>query len=134
VVLYFDPLRIRLDETYVTPGQTWSRAFAEQRYEPVAPGSSEYVHAGATAWIDEWSVVPLDSVLADPVVKYPRARFPEALCHRRVTRAADAASSVDRTFCYVRGVGKVYERTLATGEQEVLAEAEIPGCPAPAPR
>jgi hypothetical protein len=128
---YFaDPWKLRLDfsAARTVKGESWPESYTEYTVDtPKVPGADGGAAAdGGVAdaglitttkqTTDMWSVVAVDET-----VTVPKGTF-KALVVRRV---AQAGTGSDKTFWFVRGIGKVKE--TGVGEQtEELTDYELP--------
>jgi hypothetical protein len=112
---YYVPRRVRLDETHVQVGDSWTVGYQQFDYR-----RDGIVIEGGWTRADEWSVV------AAPEQARLPAKWSHTLCQRRVGQEIDQAVA-DQIYCFVRGVGKVYEIT-AGHDEDSLTAYRIPGC------
>ncbi len=112
---YFVPQRARLDEAHTAVGDLWTVEYDEFVYRD---GESKPATWKRT---DEWSVVDAAELRGLP------KQWSHALCQRRLGLETEEGAVVEQIYCFVRGIGKVYE--YAPGDDEdVLTSYRIPGC------
>lgn len=132
---YHVPRKIRLAEGLTAAAD----APFEERYAEI-----QYLEDGTSVIVenlDKWSVMPTEDVLrlsgSNFPMKYTRGNV---ICHHKVGSPVKVTPpekkgdypETDKIFCYVRGVGKVYEASLKSKmAEEVLADYDYPGKCAP---
>jgi hypothetical protein len=114
---YYVPSKLRMDESpeHTRPGAKWTLNYTEHNARPGMPPDNGVAH------VDAWEVISHEELPNFPA-EY-RAREP--LCQRRVDRAGEAVRVAN--FCFVKGVGKVYELSPNL-EEETLIEYDVRGC------
>lgn len=132
---FFVPRKIRINEGLAAPRERPE----EERYQQIEylPGRTEPV---VVECLDLWNVIPVEEVRSMPSSNFPE-RFAKAICHRRLGTVLSVHppelramyGDTEKIFCYVRGVGKVYERSVSPiRAEEVLEHFSNPGkCPSP---
>lgn len=138
VTTYFVDRKIRLNEGLL-PGRPEVERYVQFDYDHQLNVQVKIENE------DTWDVVPVEEVRNLPSSAFPE-RFARArvVCHRRTGRPVEVTppersmdyQETEKIFCFVAGVGKVYERTLRPrpeeNRQEVLVDYRIPGnCPPP---
>jgi len=129
---YFNERKLRFDDSHQDPAAPgWSSDFTQFDYpSPDAPAPPGITYK------DGWRVVTPDFVMRKPQ-SLPPSRFPieflsSALCHERTTSLPDGSQAVTKYFCFVKGIGKVYELTPSPREEEVLRKGpgsfNVPNC------
>jgi hypothetical protein len=114
---YYMPRRLRIDPTE----KAWPSIYEQFDFVPDKD-------AVQTPHRDEWRRVPfpVGGSMTEAGKKIgERYRDKGMVCHER-----NSGTATPTVFCFVPGVGKVYELTPDT-EEEVLETATIPGCPSP---
>jgi len=108
---WYDPGKLRMDESpdHTVVGATWHEHYTEHHLEM---GTETIVEHQI-----DWETRP--SEVHDP--------FGETLCEHKLDIASDSPVPVDATYCFARGVGKVYELTALVSE-EALLDWTAPGC------
>ncbi len=112
---FYRPNKLRIDARHVMIGEPW-----QEMYEEIAVKDATEPLVKHT---DEWEVVPV------PMDYPPEFLLPlgQPLCHRR--RDDNGFATNVATFCFVRGIGKVFEDTANVGFERLLPDYSIPGCP-----
>lgn len=120
---YFVPARLRFDETRTRVGDTWLTDHDQYLYRM---GPMGLVTADPVVKMrDRWIVIDAPDDLGAPL----RARFSdkEILCHKRFATRAGEPAPKEETYCFARGVGKIYDATFG-GDVERLISHDVPGC------
>jgi len=109
---WYQPYKLRLDESadHVSDGATWSESYVELVKRE---GSSLTTSSDKT---EAWVVEAVDDVVAVPAGRFCALRV------RRTSAVGDKGGS-DKTYWFVRGIGKVKE---TGGKTEELVEYRIP--------
>lgn len=113
---YYVPNKLRLDETRTRAGEAWPQEFQEFVVRPGVPPAPPVTYS------EQWEVVA-----AEEQPDYPKLTFPSALCQRRSGMDSNGVKLSVQTYCFARGFGKTYERTVG-GDLEILVNAEVPVC------
>lgn len=137
---YYVPARLRFDGAQMAAGSTWEEPpYTKISYDLAkCPGWSE---SGGVALCPEeakeeevvtetWTVLVVDRSMADVRDQIDPAGADEGIpagefvvtCQRRVCVPADACN--EGTYCFARGVGKVFE--LSAAEREMLTSFCFP--------
>jgi hypothetical protein len=125
---YYNSPRLRFDEGLVE-GVTLPALMYDEIRHP-APGETRPIVPITTT--DTWTWVSAPDVVR--LVPGDRSHFPKqwrdvARCQLRHSVDAATKNTFDRYFCFVKGIGKVYELTTGAIEEEVLREYYLPGAP-----
>jgi hypothetical protein len=113
---YYVPNKLRFDDSHRLLNQPWPLMYQQIDLRPGVPNPD------ALAFDEKWEVVP-----AETQVNFPKLTFKEALCQRRSATDSNGFTWPAQTYCFVKGVGKVYERT-AGGDEEILVSYAVPRC------
>lgn len=110
-VMVYSPSKLRLDERpeYVNAGAMWHESYQERRIQMM--GETILDHE-----VDWTTPAPQD-----------HDGFAASICEHKLDVTTPDDGPVDATYCFVRGVGKVWELTLLAGEEN-LSDWTVPGC------
>jgi len=128
---FFVPAKVRLNEGLdAAAGNPQEERY--QQFDSLPDGVEVRIDC-----LDLWNVISLDEVKTLPKSNFPdRYARANVVCHRRVgtvlgvhpPEMGDMYKESDKIFCFVRGVGKVYERSFKpAASEEVLVDFNNPG-------
>jgi hypothetical protein len=121
---YFLPEKLRINENYQRVGDTWPEAYKE------FPIRSDGTLLPILEHDDTWEVVSFADTKVKPSFPFD---YMTGLCHKKMYREKPAGGdpkdgvSGMSTYCFVRGVGKVYENEPNV-EIETLDRYHVEGC------
>jgi len=124
----YQPRKLRLDESRVDQGQSWSLPYDREDFRPDGTKQESQPHD------DQWQVVSVEQMkatLGQRMSRFPgRYKDADVLCHYRDD--GNGGLSERKYYCFARGVGKIYELDAGAIVQEVLRDYySIPTCPRP---
>lgn len=125
---YYAPPKLRLDEALAEGASLPPVVYSELR----EPAPTETRAAVTITTTDTWTSVTAPYVaglVPGNASHFPREWQEVARCHLRHSVAELTKNTFDRYFCFVKGIGKVYELTTGAIEEEVLREYYLPGAP-----
>jgi hypothetical protein len=119
----YDPARLRIDLRRILPGDSWRERFTETVYENGEINSVQFDLV--------WTVSTMEHLSAQ-VAGY-QIDYQDLLCQERIGVGPTSKEDPEhKLFCFVQGIGKVYEWDFGKKE-EFLVGYEIPGCSATLP-